>query len=181
MAEVIFIYNQINTTIQCSFNEKMMDIFKKYGLKSGIDIKSVYFLYSGKKINENLTFAQIIEHDDKQSNKIKILVYNIEEINNNNQNASILVKSNNIICPECNEIAFINIKDYKIEIYGCKNGHNIKDLLINEFDNTQNINISKIICDKCKINNKGNTYNNVFYKCCKCNMNLCVTCKLNHD
>ena len=175
MAEVIFIYNQINTSIQCSINEKMSDILRKYAIKSGIDIKSVYFLYSGNKINENLIFSQIIGKDHKQTKKIKILVYKIEEINQKNQNTSVIVKSNNIICPECNEKAFINIKNYKIEIYECKKGHNINDILISEFDNTQNINISKIICDKCKINNKGNTYNNVFYKCFNCKMNLCVT------
>ena len=166
MAEVIFIYNQIYTTIQCDFKEQMREIIKKYGVKSGIDINSVYFLYSGNLIEENLTFEEIIGQNDKQLNRIKVLVCKLEDLNQYNQNSLFFVKSNNIICPECKEIAFINIRDYKINIYGCKNGHNIKNILLNEFYNTQNIDISKIICENCKINNKGNKYNNLFYKCC---------------
>ena len=180
MEEVIFTHNKINTTIQCNFNEQMKDIFKKYSIKSGINIKSVYFEYSGNKINENLTLSQTIGQNEKLLNKIEILVYNIEELNNN-ENKTVIVKSNNIICPKCKEIASMKIKYDKIDIYGCKKGHNIKDILLNEFENTQNINISKIKCDKCKINNKGNIYNKLFYKCLNCKMNLCTKCKLSHD
>ena len=63
----------------------------------------------------------------------------------------------------------------------CKNGHNISDIKINEFENTQIIDISKIVCDECKEKNKGEAKNNEFYKCITCNINLCTLCKTKHD
>ena len=41
--------------------------------------------------------------------------------------------------------------------------------------------ISKIICEKCNQNNKGNAYKNRFYRCCSCKINLCSLCKENHE
>ena len=47
--------------------------------------------------------------NDKQNKKIKILVNDINsgDIQNNN-----LIKSKDIICPECKELCKIEIKDY---------------------------------------------------------------------
>ena len=36
-------------------------------------------------------------------------------------------------------------------------------------------------CDICKVNNKVNFHNNVFFKCGECNKNLCPLCKSKHD
>ena len=66
-------------------------------------------------------------------------------------------------------------------MYNCKNGHNIKNIKINEFENTQKIDISKIICDEHKEINKGNTHNNEFHRCITCNKNLCPLCKSTHN
>jgi len=60
-----------------------------------------------------------------------------------------------------------------------QNNHEINNLLLNEYEN--NIDISKIICDNCKIKNKSNTYNNEFYRCNICKINLCPLCKSNHN
>ena len=49
------------------------------------------------------------------------------------------------------------------------------------FKEYQKIDLSKIKCDICKIKNKGNTYNNEFYICLNCRINLCVLCKTNHN
>jgi hypothetical protein len=73
------------------------------------------------------------------------------------------------------------MKDYKIQLYGCKNLHSTKNILLDEFENTQKINISKIICNNCNKNNMSRTYNNKFYKCLTCKHNLCPECKLKHD
>ena len=59
----------------------------------------------------------------------------------------------------------MDIKDYKIELYECINGHKIENILLNEFEETQNIDLLNIICDICKKNNKSISYNNIFYKC----------------
>ena len=42
-----------------------------------------------------------------------------------------------IICPECKENCIINIKDYKINLFGCKNGHNINNILFQNYESTQ--------------------------------------------
>ena len=70
---------------------------------------------------------------------------------------------------------------YKITLDNCKNGHKTENILISEFEKTQMINISKIICDKCKNKNMGNVYNNEFYRCINCKNNLCPMCKKEHN
>ena len=52
-----------------------------------------------------------------------------------------------------------------INLFDCKYKHNIENILLKDYKNTQNIDTSKIICNKCKIANKSNTYNNELYIC----------------
>ena len=174
MAEVEFIYNGININIPCNNNDKMKDICSKFINKAQIDKNSIYYLYNGDKINEELTFDKIV--NDKNINKIKILVYLInEELNKNN-----IIKSKNIICPECKENIRIKIEDFKIKLYECKNNHIIDNILLEEYEKTQTIDISKIKCELCKEKNKGNSHSNLFYRCIKCKINICPLCKLIH-
>ena len=56
------------------------------------------------------------------------------------------IKSKIIICPQCNENIKINIKDYKINLFECKNKHKINKIFFNEFENTQLIDLTKIKC-----------------------------------
>ena len=63
-----------------------------------------------------------------------------------------IIKSKEIICPKCKENILIKINEYKINLFNCKNNHNIDNILLNEYEN--NIDISKIICDKCKLKKK---------------------------
>ena len=93
----------------------------------------------------------------------------------------IKIKSEDIICPQCGESIFITIKNYKINLFDCKNNHKINNLLLNEFERTQNIDLSKIICNICNEETKDNTYNNLFYRCLECGINICPLCKPKHD
>jgi hypothetical protein len=173
MVEVEFIYKQQITIVQCELNNKIGDIYKRFISKVGIDINSVYFLYSGNKIDNNeLIIDKLINNNDREIKKMKIVVELINEIKINKS----LIKSNEIICPKCKEKAKININNYNIKIYGCKNNHIIDNILFENFENLQMIDISKIICEECKINNKKESYNNKFYYCLNCEMNICVTC-----
>ena len=52
---------------------------------------------------------------------------------------------------------------------------------MNNFEETQKIDESKIICDLCKTNNKEKSFNKQFYICLKCKLNLCPLCKDIHD
>ena len=98
----------------------------------------------------------------------------------NNENSD-LKKSKYIICPKCNDATRINIQNFKIKLYGCKEGHIIDNLTIFDFNNNQLIDESKIICDIFQKTNKAKTYNNSFFKCFTCNKNICPLCSLSHE
>ena len=142
MAEVEFIYNGIKTVIQCNINEKMKDICQRFKDKVNIDNNmNIFYSYNGKPgINEELTFEEISNREDKRRNKMSILVYD-------NQAEALVInkedkkKSKNIICPECKEKIKMEIKDYKINLYDCINKHKIDNILLNEFEETQIIDI----------------------------------------
>ena len=170
MFEVAFNYNGVNTIIQCNLNDKMKEIFIKFGMKIEIDINSLYFLYEGKKLKEELTLEENINEEDKQLKKINIIVGKEEEKELN-------VRSKEIICPICKDCIKMNIDNYRIYVNDWTINHKIDNILIKEFENTQYINQRKIICNQCNKNNQSNTYNNEFYICNTCNINLCPLCK----
>ena len=150
----------------------MKDIFKKYENKINKDIKHLIFLYNGNLINENLKLEQI----NKENNEIIILV---EELNNKNNYQEKIIESKDIICPHCGENCIINFNEYKISLSKCDNMHKIENIRLNEFQNLQKINESKIICNICNAK-KAEVFDNKFFKCFNCNLNLCPLCKLKH-
>ena len=175
MIKVEFNYDSVITLIQAMSEDKMGEICFKYFQKTQIDMNNIIYIYSGKIVNPNLSISQIINKVDKERNKMNILVVEIESQDQN------LIKSPHIICPICKESARYEVKDYKFRIYNCKNEHITDNILLNDFENTQLIDESLIICGQCKINNKSNAYNKEMYICNKCNMNLCPLCKSKHD
>ena len=54
-------------------------------------------------------------------------------------------------------------------------------ILISQYENTQKIDQSRIICEICNKNNKASTYNNMFFRCNNCKKNICPLCKDQHD
>ena len=181
MAQVEFQCNGISTIIQCNEEQKMYEICNNFISKSNLNENNINYVYNGKggkEFDKNLTFNQMANSYDKTRKKMNILVIINENINNNN----ILIKSKNIICPECGlDIKINKINNYKIDLYKCKNNHKISNISINEFEKTQMINLKNIECNICKERNKYNTYNNEFYKCYECNINICPLCKLKHN
>ena len=177
MSEVEFNYKGNITIIQCRKDEKMKDIFNKFLSKiQNLDIKTIFFVYSGNaNINGEFSFEEVANESDKKRNKMNIIVNDIDNIKNET-----IIKSKNIICPICKECIKMHIEDYNIFLSECRNGHTIDNILIDEFEDKQKINISKIKCDKCG-NNKAETFNNIFYICNECKINLCPICKSNHD
>ena len=176
MAEVIFSYQGNQTVIQCNTNEKMKDICLRFTSKLDINISKVFFLCNGVKLNEDLNFLDINTGKDK-TNKIIILVNDINEVIEKEK----IILAKEIICPICKDNIFINFHNYKINLTKCKNNHTINNILIKDFKDTQKVDISKIKCDACKKSNKSETYNNEFYSCLKCRINLCPICKYTHD
>ena len=113
MASVEFQYNGTMTVIQCQENQKMKEICNNFITKSKIKENEIYYFYDGKagaQFNKELTFIQMANSLDKARKKMSILVY---DINNNDENKN-KIKSKYIICPECNEDIKMNIKNYRI-------------------------------------------------------------------
>ena len=181
MVEIEFIYDSRKIIVQGKLEENFETIISKFINKAQTEKNSVYYLYQGKILdysNKNLKLVEIMVSDDKTLNKMKILVFDKNGAKNKDNS---LIPSKNIICPECKEFSQIKIKDYKIELFGCKNGHDIDGILLKDFQNTQKINASQIKCNICKERNKSNTHNNEFYRCINCKINLCPLCKSIHD
>ena len=178
--EVLFEYEGQKIIIQSNIEDKMKDIINKFKIKINEEDNNLYYIYNGDKINEELEeikLNQIIK--DKNEKKIIILV------DSNNSDKDIISNEtemmlNEIICPECEENILIKIKDYKINLYDCKNGHKKDNISLNDFKNIVKIDISKIKCNRCE-NKINDIYNNEFYICNECNMNLCLLCKLKHN
>ena len=166
MVEVVFDYQQNKINIQANLNDLFEEIIKKYINKTSLDINNIYFIANGKTINKKEKVESIMSESDKRNKKIIILVYSVNNtINYENTN---IKKSNDIICPKCKELCKYEIKDYKIKLYDCKNGHITENINLNEYENNQVIDISQIKCDACKDKNKSNTFNNDFYICYEC-------------
>ena len=156
MAEIIFIYDGQNITVQCNINQRMKDICINLSNKINADINSLTFLYGGGILNLEKKYNEITKE-----NKITILVYKNEEENEEE------------ICPKCGRI--LNNKKLD-EIISSNNKINnklkginsqiesIMNILINNKDidnaNSQLENIldviNKINEDIKKINNKYN-------------------------
>lgn len=180
MEEVYFIYNSITTAIQCNGNDKMSVIIERYLCKIFKKKEELLFICNGETLNQksmNLTYNKMAKKVEKGKN-ICILVYDLMGKEEEKKN---IIKSKEILCPECNESIRMNISNYKIRLYNCKNRHCKDNILFKEFDNMLNVDISKIICDNCKKKNKGDSHDNLFYRCNNCKQNLCVVCKSIHN
>ena len=116
----------------------------------------------------------------KESNKSLNIIKKENEIiinlNSNKENKDTKkIISKEIICPECKENILINIYDFKINLYECKNYHIFNNILMNNFYESQKIDLNEIECNECKeiIQN--------YSICNTCNINLCSSCKSIHN
>ena len=177
MAEVIFNYEGNITNINCDINDKMKDIIDKFIARIEKKEDELIFLYNCTIIKNDLTFMEIANEIDKERKKMNIIVINNKE--EKNEIKSIISKD--IICPECLDNSLLDIKDFKINLNGCKNNHLQNNILLHLFKETQKIDLSKVNCDICKKNSINNTHDNEFYICNTCNKNMCPLCKSNHS
>ena len=177
MAEVKFIYKSQTYIIQCQKNELFKDICQRFSNKANIKLSSAYFMYESNVIDLKLTYEQTVKGDNKRDNKMTVLVELNEEGDCKDKNMAI---SKEIICPTCQENCLIKLKDYKIDL-NCKNKHEFNDILLNEYNKYQTVDLSKIICEDCKKQNKSNVFENKFYICISCKKNICPLCKSKHN
>lgn len=121
MAEVIFNFEGFNTIIQCDINDKMNNIIDKFLLKINKkeDVNKYNYLYNGGRIENELTFKEQANGFDINRKKMNIIVNTID----GNINKIKEMISKNIICPICKEDILMNIENFKIKLFGCKNNH----------------------------------------------------------
>ena len=166
MVQIEFNYNQQISVIQAKLEDKFQDVIDKYFQKTSLNpTNSIYFLANGKQINPQETVENQMNELNKVNNNIQVLVQLLGEKTIVKQ---VFIKSKDIICPTCHEPCRIKLDNYQLELFDCINKHTTQDIKIKDFPETQKINVSDIICEICKIKNKGNTSNNIFYKCLTC-------------
>ena len=175
MSEIVFLYNSNEVVILCKENEKFGTIIQKFCEKTELCRDSIYFLFNGQILDEEMNESQV---PTNEYNKKIIVVYDYEHTRTQEDK---IVKSEEIICPKCKESTCISIHNYKISLFQCRKGHKVENISFAQFDKTQNINLSSIICHDCKKRNKGNVNNNEFFVCLNCKHNLCPLCKLIHN
>ena len=179
MASLNFVCSGTLQVMQCKLEDKMKDIFDKYCFKTQRDRNSLYFLYSGERIEEEKLLSEVIRNNIENAQDIKILVCSTNAPTIEHK----IEQSRFIRCPECGEGILLGFEDYKINLSHCKNDHSKNGIFINQFQLTQMIDITEIKCQICndEQKNKGETHNNEFYICFNCNKNICPLCKLSHD
>ena len=179
MSKVDFNFKGGSTIIQCNENDSMDSICSKFSDKIQIDKNKLIFSYNGKggnEFNKSLSFSEMANLEDKIKNKMSVLVFTNEGNNKSNN----IIKSKVVICPECKEISKLNIKNYKVTISDCKNKHIKENLSLSEFEDSQKIDLSQILCHECK-KSKAETFQKKFNYCINCNINLCPICENKHD
>ena len=106
MVEIEFVYDGKGTIIQANLDDICRDICQKYAIKAQLDLKELFFLYNGYKLNLDSQLNQL----KINSKKINILVYDnnyseklslkfiLKDINNNEYDITIDFSNNlNII------------------------------------------------------------------------------------
>ena len=162
----------IEIVIQCDIKEKINDIYQRFLSSIPKDLDKINFIYDEKKVKNDLSLEDISNEKDRKRNIMNILVLEFNSIIKNKN----IIKSKYIICPECSENIKINIDDYNMHLFDCKNRHIKNNILISEYDCLQNFDISKINCNICQ-----QKYKNNFYSCFTCGTNICFKCKKSHD
>lgn len=177
MISIEFNYEQDIVVIQANENDIFNQVINKYLQKSKLNSTSIYFLVNGNKVNPEETVESHMTQVNKETKKLNIIVTLID----NKTKLDVIIKSKDIICPKCGEPCKIEFKNFRIKLYACANDHTTDNIKIDDFQKTQNINISNIICGECKIKNMGNSHNNEFYLCLTCGNNICLLCKSKHN
>ena len=141
MVEILFNYEQIEVKIQAKLDDSFNSIIQKFISKTQLDINKLYFISNGNIIPKNEKIINIMNNSEKLNKKKIILVFSINNaINDDNANIN---QWKDIICPICKEICKYDIKEHKIKLYGCKNGHIMNNIKLDKFDNMQYIDTLK--------------------------------------
>ena len=113
MSKIIFTFNESQITINCKNNELISKICQRFFSIVDIDKSKIYFLYLGKKVNEELTFNQLISEEGKKTKTINFLVKEkIESKTKKKENKNKIKNSINKKNYKINENNNIKYNDY---------------------------------------------------------------------
>ena len=82
MAEAIFTYKEIKTTLKCNLNDKMKDIIDNFLSPIKEKGDNFLYLYNGKEINKDLSFNEQATGPDKDLKNNKYYSYQKRYWNN---------------------------------------------------------------------------------------------------
>ena len=176
MVELEFDYFQDKMKLKFNLSDDFESVFDKYCLKTGIEKNSVIFKVHNLEISGDKKIIDIMNNTERLNNKMNISVFR----HFINPNDKVIEQSKEIICPKCSEQCRIKINDYFIDLFDCKNNHSTI-LKLNEFNESQNINFADIKCNICNTRSIEHSYENNFYYCQNCKMNICYLCKEKHN
>ncbi len=136
MVEIEFNLNQSLTVIQARLDDKFKIAIDRFIQKNRdrVNTNNIYFLSSGKQINNEEIIKNQMTDLDKRNKKMKVLVHMIEEENKDKE--QIIIKSKDIICPKCYEPCRIKFENYKIKLFGCINNNVFENIKIYDFNKT---------------------------------------------
>ena len=69
MVEIIFNYNQINTTILANLEDSFNSVIEKFINKTQLDINSINFISNGNIISKNEKIKNILNDSEKINKK----------------------------------------------------------------------------------------------------------------
>ena len=144
MAErkIKFIYNGDELIILCKKEETTQEILQKYLTKIQKTPENVYFLFNGAILDSNSKINDD-EGEDSSNEKVVLVCDQGTKIEDNTQEKNFSY-SKDIVCPTCGESSCITFSDYKINLSSCDNGHNKKNISLENFKETQKINEVKL-------------------------------------
>ena len=180
-----FVLNGNEMRIKGNKKQQLKQIFKKYLSEINKKGQNIDFFHEGDIINNDLKL------EDINNNEEEITIIVKEKKVNNYLSSSIqaapipMIKeikySKDIICPLCKKSCIISFNDYKLNLNKCGiKFHHTDNILLNEYNKTQIIDEKKK-CNNCQNKNNFLNNNNKFYSCLTCNMSLCPFCKSSHD
>ena len=162
MVDIEFDYLQDKITMKFNLTDDFNSVFDKYYQKANIEPNSVVFMAHAMTIPKDKKIIDIMDTSEKLTNKIYISVFPLYL--NNNQ---VFEQSKEIICPKCSEQCIIKIKDYLVELYCYKCNHSTF-MRLDEFKDSQKLDLAKIKCEICNVKNMGNSFDHVFFYCQNC-------------
>ena len=127
MIKIVFEFESQIISIQGNVSESFKIIINKFSQKTFLDTNEMEFYVNGQVIDPEKTVGNYLLKVNEETMKVIVIKKQKKE------NKDVIEQSKDIICPDCKEPCRINMNDYKIKLYECRNGHINKGIKIDDF------------------------------------------------